>query len=197
MAFLLLMAGIASAANTPEECLAEISEAMEAGDSARFEELIDLNPILESSLDTFLREAAKPENASSLPPMLAMLFTQNAGQAGQAVKGMLIAAARAFVLGGVSSGAFAGRQLDQSQSQNLLTPLFAQASVGRKEIRNIGQAVPDNGDWLLPFTVHDYGNDQDYPVIGRFRQSGDNIRLAAIENLDQIFSQIQKEAALQ
>lgn len=185
----------AIAAESPRQCLTDISQAMANGDTDAFERLIALDPILEASLDLFLKEAAKPENASALPPMLALMFTQNAGPAGQAVRGMLLGTARAFILGGVSSGAFVGKKLDAKQSQSLLSPLFAHASVGRKEIRNIGEAVPDNDDWLLPFTVRDHGNGQDYPLIGRFKNGDSGVYLAAIENLDQIFAQIQKEAS--
>lgn len=179
----------------PDDCLKQIGEAMDNGDAAAFEQLIDIDGILNSSLDLFLAEAQKSENASRLAPMLAILFSQAAGQGGQAIRNLLMQEAKAFVLNGVSSGAFAGRKPDSSQAQGMLAPLFANASLGRKEIRGMGEPVSDDDGWYMPFTVHDYGNDQDYAIVGRFEPVAGGVKLVGIENLDQIFNQIRREAA--
>lgn len=179
----------------PDKCLARIAEAMEKGDAQAFEELVDIDGIMDGALDVFMAEARKPENKSSLPPMIAMLFSQSAGQSGQTIKALLLQAAKEFVLSGVGSGAFGGGKGAAAQGQGFFAPLFANASMGRKEIRPLGEAVGQDGGWHMPFNVHDCGNGQDYAVIGRFEPLGkDGAKLVEIENLDQIFEQIQKEA---
>lgn len=181
-------------ATPPEQCLEQISTAIDTGDAEAFAQLIDVEQIMNNGLEMFMAEAQKPENSSQLAPMLALLFSQASGQGGQAIRGLLLQEAKSFVLNGVSSGAFAGKQLGNSKPQGMLAPLFANASLGRKEIRGVGAPVADDDGWYMPFTVHDYGNGQDYGIVGRFEPSANSARLVRIENLDQIFHQIQKEA---
>lgn len=181
----------------PDDCLRQIGEAVETGDAEAFQRLVDMDQIINSALDAFLAEAGKGENSAQLAPMLALLFSQAAGQGAQAIKNLLMAEAKAFVLNGVSSGAFAGKRLNGAQPQGYLAPLFANASLGRKEIRGVGEPVRDGDAWLAPFSVHDYGNDQDYHVVGRFEPFDSGARLTRIENLDQLFKQIKKEAEAQ
>lgn len=185
----LFLPGAALAGDAPQ-VLADIGAAVDAGNQAAFERLVDVDGILGQALDVFLAEAARPEGA--LPPMLAIMLSQAAGQ--PAARNLLLREARAFVLNGISSGAFAGKKLNNAQQQGLLAPLFALASIGRKEIRGVGTPVGDGaGGWFLPFSVHDYGNDNDYAVIGRFTPRDNNLRLTGIENLEQLFAQIKKE----
>lgn len=189
-----LLCPCASIAMPPDQCLRQISESIDNGDAQAFEKLIDADAILDQALDIFMAEAQKPENASKLAPMLALLFSQANTQGGQAIRNLLKSEARAFALNGVSSGAFAGKNFNASQPQGYLAPLFTNASLGRKEIRGIGEPVADENGWYMPFSIHDYGNDQDYNLIGRFQGSDNAPCLAGIENLDQIFYQIKKEA---
>lgn len=65
-----------------------------------------------------------------------------------------------------------GRKPTGQAAQGLLDPLFADASTGRKEIREIGQARRDGRGWLVPFVVHDAGNGEDYSVLGRVSPLG-------------------------
>lgn len=194
-ALLLLLAMPLLLAATPaDKCLNQIKNAIETGDSAAFEQLVDMDGILSNILDVFLVEAARPENATRIPPMLALMFSQAANQ--PAIRNLLLQEARSFVSNGISSGAFAGRQPKTGAQQGWLAPLFANASIGRKEIGGEGQSVGDgkNG-WYLPFSVHDYGNGNDYPVLGHFTPSENGARLTGIGNLEQLFAQIQQEAA--
>lgn len=178
----------------PDECLQKIGKSLDDGDLQAFEQLVDMDAILAQGMDVFLAEAQKPENSSKLAPMLAMMFTQMGGQGGQVIRNLILQEARAFVANGISSGAFAGKQPAPGANQGVLAPLFANASIGRKEIRGIGQVMKTENGWIVPFTVHDYGNDKDYPVIGRFTAGDNGARLTSIENIDQLFAQIKKEA---
>jgi hypothetical protein len=133
--------------------------------------------------------------AGEVPPLLALLFSRAAMRdvAGEQVRGLLINETRAFVLNGVDSGAFAGRPPSGRSAQGLLAPLFADASTGRKEIRDIGIPGRECGEWLVPFVVHDSGNGESYPVLGRVSPSGNGFRLTAVENLDEIMRRLNEE----
>ena len=60
------------------------------------------------AVDLFMKEAAKPENSSLLPPMLALMFSgaAMAEDNGLGVRKLLVSEARAFVHNGIASGAF-------------------------------------------------------------------------------------------
>lgn len=176
-------------AQNPTRCLDSIGRAIDAADSAAFARLVDVDGLVEQALSLFLQELARPENAAQLPPMLALLLSG----AGEGVRALLRNEARAFVLNGVSSGVFAGRQ-PRGGGQGLLAPLFADASLGRKELRADGPARRQNGDWLLPFVLHDHGNGQDYPVLGRFSATASGLRLTGIDNLPELMERIRREA---
>ncbi|MDR2056625.1 MAG: hypothetical protein LBQ10_12285, partial [Desulfovibrio sp.] len=113
--------------------------------------------------------------------------------AGEQVRNLLISETRAFVLNGVGSGAFAGRPPSGRAAQGLFAPLFAGASTGRKEIRDIGLPRAEGGEWIIPFVVHDFGNGESYPVLGRMRPAEGGFRLAAVENLEEIMSRVNEE----
>lgn len=194
-----------SYAMTPEaETLAAINAALEQGDSEKFARLVNVDGIINAAITAFAEEAVKPENADRLPPMLALMFSGAVGQ--EKIRDLLLRETRAFVLNGVASGAFAGKKLPGGQAQGIFAPLFAGASLGRKEIRHIGEPAPgDGGASLVSFAIHDWGNERDYPVVGRFvpleGQNGETgsrgqriMRLEAVENLPQIMALIQREA---
>ncbi len=192
LAFLLLVlfSGPAAAA-PPDDCLSQISQAIENADAVAFEQAIDLDAIIDNSLKHFTGKT----DASKYGPVLPMLLAQLNTQGGQAIKSMRTPEAKALVRTGVRSGAFAGRPASGAPSQGVLAPLFANASMGRKEIRGAGEPAADAGGWLMPFSLHDYGNDSDYIIVGRFVPAESGAKLAAIENLEQLFEQIQKEAS--
>lgn len=189
----LLFYATPTTAQPAEQCLENISAAIETGNSAAFTKLVDMDAIFNQGMNVFLEQAVNPENAASIPPMLAIMLTQAANQ--PTVRSLLLQEVRSFVLNGIATGAFAGKKLSATQQQGLLAPLFAQASIGRKEIRSLGKPVADDANgWFLPFNVHDFGNGNNYAIVGHFTQGDKGVRLTGIENLEQIFAQIKKEA---
>lgn len=184
-------------AASPHDALEKIGAAVADADAQAFQDLVDLDNVLEQGLADFLAQAQK--SGSSLPPLLALMLSQAAdtGEKGKNLRNMLKGEARAFVINGVSTGAFAGKKKGAARLEGMLAPLFAAASPGRKEISSVGEGRRDGEDYILPFFVHDYGNGQDYQVIGRFVRAGEGWRLARIENVDQLFEQIRKEALSQ
>ena len=189
-----LAAGTAAAAR---QCVVQAGKAVESADTAAFEKLVDMDGILAAALDIFVRRAKQPQAAAELPPMLAILFSQAAsGEQGSAtVRALLLNESRAFIVNGISSGAFAGRKVEGRAAQGVLAPLFADASIGRKEIRQVGEARAKNGDWLVPFTVYDHGNGESYRVNGRVNFDGGSTgRLVAVENLEALMGQVAEES---
>ncbi len=191
-------ANAAADAGNPRQCLAQISQAIENADGESFTQLVNIDSILADSLNTFIDEAQKPENAQNMPPMVAMLLGQlsSSGKSAEALRTLLLNEAKNFVLNGVNSGAFAGRQPDTQKMTGLLSPLLANASTGRKEIHSISDPMPAGDAWLVSFMVHDHGNGQDYPVAGRFLKSDGRCILDGIVNMPQIFAQIQRESQI-
>lgn len=189
----------ARAASPEAMTLAAINETLKTGDSERFARLVNVDGIINDAITAFAAEAVKPENAAKLPPMLAIMFSNAVGQ--ENIRALLLQEFRAFVLNGVASGAFGGKHLPGNKAQGIFAPLFATVSLGRKEIRDIGDAMPaDGGSSLITFTVHDWGNDQNYPVAARFIPLQDAagadaslMRLESLENLPQIMAQIRQE----
>jgi hypothetical protein len=171
-----------------------IGKAIDAADSAAFERLVDMNAILDTALNLFLRETQKPETARGLPPLLAfMLSRATLEDSGEGLHALILQEAKTVVNNGIASGAFAGHKLTYQAAQGLLAPLFADASAGRKEIRETDEAWPDKGEWLVPFILFDAGNNESYPVLGRVSKTGNGFRLTAIDNMDELVRRILTE----
>lgn len=196
LALAICLAGNARAATEPAATLDAINRAIDQSDTQTFQKLVDVDGILEESLNIFLRELKKPEISEKLPPLLTLMFSQATAQSesGETLRGLLRDEARAFVLNGVDSGAFAGRKPINANAQGLLAPLFSGASLGRKVITGGGKMVKSGNAWLMPFTVHDYGNERDYTVKGRFSKNDDgSMQLVGIENIPALLAQIGAE----
>lgn len=178
---------------TPAECLNSIQQAVDRGDAETFTSLVDVDSILQKALDDFIMIARSPI-ASGMPPLLALFFSGLASNNAQSMRQLVLDETRAFILNGIASGAFAGKNLDSRTRDGFLAPLFAGASIGRKSISSIGDTVKDGDGWLLPFTVHDSDNGNDYAIIGKFAMVDGKCRLQAIENLDQLIRAIQRES---
>ena len=192
-AAIVLQAGFAIAAADPRQCIMEAGSAVEKSDVAAFDKQVDVDAILEQALNLFVRRAQDPEAAKDLPPMVALLFTQAASKEGN-VRALLLNETRSFVLNGISSGAFAGKKPSAKASQGMLAPLFADASTGRKEIKNVGQARRDGEGWLVPFVVHDSGNDESYDVTGRVTSVKGEMRLTSVANMESLLRRVAAES---
>ncbi|MDR1777309.1 MAG: hypothetical protein LBR31_05730 [Desulfovibrio sp.] len=200
--FLLVPVFVASSpageAERAADCLVRINHAVEDADTEAFQRLADVDAILNTGFTAFLREVEAMQKTGDIPPLLALLFSPAAmrNTAGEQVRALLVAETKAFVLNGIASGTFAGRPSNGRAAQGLLAPLFADASIGRKEIRDIGQARAEGNDWLVPFVVLDHGNGESYPVLGRVSPGEDGFRLTAVENLGELVRRINEERKL-
>lgn len=185
---------LVKAVDQAKEHIIEIGEAIDRSDAESFSQLVDMDTILNNALDVFIQEASKPENASRLPPMVALLLSQITKGASSPVRDLLLGEAKNFVLTGISSGAFAGQKPNLSNAQGLFAPIFASASLGRKEIKNIGAPRQIENGWIVPFIIFDHDNEYEYPVQGRLERSGDNLKLTGLENMRQLIYQIGQES---
>lgn len=188
-----------SAAEDPAACIEEIGIAVDAADPDTFQELVDVDEVLNKALNAFIVEASKPENAVKLPPLAAMLVQQlgSTGVTGDGLRKLVVDQMRSFVLHGIASGAFAGKSVQGVQSGGLLAPLLTNASYGRKQITSIGRPKEDANDWLVPFTVYDHGNGQYYFVTGRLAQAENGLKLVEIDNIAELIGKIANESMQQ
>lgn len=195
LAWLSLLLPVASPYAQTEalECLRNIQAAVDEGDFARFEELVDVDNILNQCLDVFLEEINKKENMTRLPPLITLMLSRMG--ASDAARQLLLQEIRAFLRYGMESGAFAGKKLAPAAPQGILGPLFADASLGKKEITFIGKPEAVKDGYSIPFLLHDHGNDNDYGIIGLFQKQDNIWRLTALQNLPELFRQIFEEAA--
>ena len=179
----------------PREHVREIGRAIDAADVNSFTELVDMDALLNNAMDVFVKEASRPENAKRLPPMLALLLPGLTASGSSPVKDLLLGEAKNFVMAGIASGAFAGRKPDPAKAQGMLAPLFNQASMGRKEIRNIGKPVKNGNGWLVPFVIYDYGSENEYPIKALLERRGEDLKLTGLENMRLLIYQIGEESA--
>lgn len=192
-----LTASYAASSNvsTPLDSLTQIQLAIDEANGENFQNLIDLDNIGNNALNSFLKLMQSPDYANQLPPMLSIIFGQLNSQ--NQIRSLLLNEGKAFVINGVTSGNFAGKSQNNSiTNPGFLAPLFADASLGKKQITNIGEPTRDGEHWLVPFVIHDEGNGNSYPIIGKFELQNGICRLTDIANFDQIFTQIAKESGL-
>ena len=195
--FLLLATQESLCAEDPAACVEEIGIAIDAADPDTFQELVNIDNVLAKALDAFVNEARKPENAAKLPPLAAMLVQQLAspGSAGDGLRALVTNEITSFVLHGIGSGSFGGKRVEgNTNAGGFLAPMLADASTGRKEIKDIGAPHSAGKDWLVPFVVHDYGNGRDYPVVGRLVVADNGLRLSEIDNIIDLLTRIANES---
>lgn len=183
--------------DSPAQALENIQSALDTGDIALFERHVDIDALVGLGVDYFLREAQKPEGRERLSPVIAMVLSSvgDSPEGQKRLHSMVGGEARNFVVYGVQSGNFAGSSRpDVPPPSGLLAPLFADASLGRKEIQNPGPVRKAGQDRIIPFTVRDYGNGNMYPVQGRMRVVDNAWRLVGLENLPTLVEQLRNES---
>lgn len=168
----------------PRLCLREVENAMADADVDAFDRLVDVEGIIASALDTLAAMADDPDVSGKLPPALALVISQ--GALGNATfRSLLVREAAEFVRYGVGSGAFGGVDNPGYKGGGMLAPVFAAASLGRKEITKVGvPTYTEDGRSSLPFRVLDHDNGNEYAVVGIFARKGPgSVRLVGVGNL--------------
>lgn len=184
-------------AQSPVQALNAVQKALDTGDVPLFERHVDMDAIVAAAVDFFLTDAQSPEGKARLSPVVAMVISSVSASedAQQGLRALMGREARNFIVYGVQSGNFAGKsRANVPPPDGLLAPLFADASLGRKEIQQQGAPLADGKDRLISFIVHDYGNGRSYPVRGRMRMVESHWRLVQVENLPALAEQLRREA---
>lgn len=181
----------------PAKALENVQSAIDTGDSTLFERHVDVDGLIRAGVDYFLAEAKNDTGKNSLPPVLAMILsTVGQSETGKmSFRSLVGGEARNFVVYGVQSGSFAGTRRDNAPPpEGLLAPLFAEASLGRKEIRQARSPQMRGNDCLISFVVYDYGNGQSYPIQGLWQVVNGHWQLVKVENMSALLKQIRREA---
>ena len=182
-------------AESPRDCVVRAGEALDRADAALFADNVDMDEVIHTGLEVFLAESKKPDVARELPPMLNLMLSQVSDpERGETLRVLLARETKAFVLGSIASGAFSGKKTAKGNSQGLFGPLFANASMGRKELIQIGTAEVLHDGWRVPCTLLDYGNGIEYPLDAKVQARNGQLMVTQILNLPELFARIREEA---
>ena len=182
---------------SPEQTVAAVQEALDKADEARLDELMDVNGVIGQGADIFLERARTPEGQADLPPFLAMTLSsiESSPQGRLIARGLLQKAAEEFVRFGVRSGSFGGKGRETPKSKNMWSALFEGASLGRKEIQQVGKAVPEGGGVYVPCIVFDHGSQRVYIVEAALTKNASGVwRITAIRNMNDLMDQVRQES---
>ncbi|NCD25339.1 MAG: hypothetical protein EOL86_07085 [Deltaproteobacteria bacterium] len=191
----------AMAAETPDAALAGLQQAIDTKDAGLLEKYIDVRGVIAKGVDAFIADFAKHPPSGEGDPLLEMLSGGLAAESGQAVanpmKELLVEETRKFVLWGVASGNFSGSpSLRQPvQDGGLLSSLFADASIARKELRSIRCAAPKGDLATASAKLYDHGSERSYPVQVRLkRQPEGHWKVTEVSNIRDLITTVRKEA---
>ena len=176
---------------TPEQVVRNLQKAVDKGDVALLDASADVEGVLGQAVDVFFKDIQKPEAQTSLPPALAMMLSSVASS--EALRALLQREGASFVRYGVRSGHFGGQPRESEGLSGMLAPLFAEASLGRKEIRRISPMGGKDGVAVVAFEVLDHGNGQSYPVQAELRRAEGRWRITGLANMPDLLRQVREE----
>lgn len=180
---------------TPEQTVRNVQKALDTADAALLDQSAHVESVVGQAVDVFLRDLQSPEAQASLPPVLALLLGPLSASetAKDTIRSTLQREASEFIRYGVRSGNFAGKARETTPPAGLLAPLFADASLGRKELRNIGIATRQGDVALVSFSVLDHGNGNTYPVQAELHRQGGRWRIVGLANMPALIKQVREE----
>jgi len=206
-ALLLAAPALAAGEETPEAALRQVQTAIDTHDAALLEKYVDVGRITQRGVDAFMADlVSRPPKAVSgsgeTLPLLAMLSSavQSGAQSqtAQTVKMLVAEETRKFVVWGVSSGNFSGKPVKKERKASdggLFSPLFSDASVGRKELRNVKSVTRDGDKAAASVVLFDHGSERSYPVdLALTRREAGNWQVTDVTNAAALISAIRKEA---
>lgn len=186
---------VASEASEARACILAVRDAIDTADVQAFDAAVDTEKVLERAVGVVAEAAAR--GGENVPPVLALMFSPLSNVA--AARQLLIRETAAFVRNGIASGAFAGKKVaNVPPAQGMLAPLFADVSMGRKQITHVSPAIrSDDGAWLVAFDLLDGGNQELYSLLGRVEYQKNRWRLTSIDNMEELFRRLCREFAAQ
>lgn len=191
----------AVAAETPDAALAGIQRAIDRNDSALLEKYLDVRGVIKKGVDIFITDFAKRPPSGEGDPLLEMLSGGLAAESGQAadnpMKLLLVEETRKFVVWGVASGNFSGHPSTRQvlPDGGILSSLFADASVARKELRAVRCAAPKGDLATATAKLYDHGSERSYPVQVKLkRQPEGHWKVMEVSNISDLITTVRKEA---
>lgn len=180
-----------AADQAPAQVIADLQKAIDARDAQKVEQCVDLSATISKAVDDSSRLLG-PAIASGqvrLNPVLSLALG-GLGSLDQAsvaaVKSLMVAETRKFVIYGVESGSFAGKpQKDYSKDGGLFLS-FGNLSTDRKEF-GPARLLSLKGDRAeVATSLRDYGNGHNYPLTLLLARSGDRWRVVSVENTEEL-----------
>ncbi len=183
------------AGTTPIKTIQDIQTALNTANQELFDASIDMESLVGQCIDIIMEDADK-EGQQTIPPMLAMILSaaKLSTEAHNALRSNLITEVGEFIRYGVRSGAYAGKNVETTPPGGILAPFLANASMGRKEITRIGEAIPESGAVYVTFVVKDHDNGRLYPVEAWLRASEGNWQVVGLRNVRTLTRMIQEES---
>ncbi len=193
--FIALCLPVSKVLASPVQTIKDVQSAIDNANEAAFVKAVNMESLIGQCVDIFMEDAQK-SHQQTLPPALALLLsTINISEgARKQLRSTLVKEGSEFVRFGVRSGAFAGKPNDTATPAGMLSALFGNASMGRKEIMLIGAPVESQGAVYVPFTIKDHGNGQSYPVEAWLRQEEGQWRVIGLRNVRQLMRIIRGES---
>lgn len=191
-----LLAPAHAAELAPEQVVRNLQKALDNADTALLNQCADVEAVIGQAVDVFLRDIQSADAQASLPPLLAMIISpiSSSESAKNAIRSTLQKEAAEFVRYGVRSGNFAGKPRETTPPAGLLAPAFVDASLGRKEVRDMGPTTRQGDVAVIPFTVLDHGNGHSYPVQAELRRMDGQWRIVGLANMPALVKQVRAEA---
>lgn len=194
-----MLAALPAAAETPEAAIAKVQTAVDTRDASLLQQYVDLPGIIGAGVDSYVQTLARSgaEKGGTIAPMIAMMLPslQKNDSTAAAVRSMLIEETRSFVVYGVSSGQFAGKPVPGKAGTGMFAPLYADASLGRKEIRAVKNVRQQGKEATAQLRVYDFGSEREYPIDVRMADKGDHWQVVEVRNLSDLVGRLRKEAA--
>lgn len=187
------------ATQTPAQAMQALQQAIDSNDQTLLERYLDLPAIIAQGVDLFVVDCAANPLGSPDDPLLEMLsggLAQHVDStAYQSIKLLLIQETSKFVLWGVASGTFSGQPAtDPVPGGGLLSTLFANASMARKEIRSVRCAAPQGITATARAQLYDYGSERTYPLrLALTKQPEGHWKITAVTNLAELIRTVRLE----
>ncbi len=188
----------AHAASTAEESVREVQQAIDTGDEALFDSVVDMESLVGQCVDVFLEDADKVDQ-KTLPAMLAIMLSavNKSPAAKEKLRSTLMKEVSEYIRFGVRSGAYAGKmQSNAKPPKGLLSGVFSTTFMSRKEITHVGEGIPESGAVYVSSLLKDYGTGE-YPVEFWLREQGGTWRIVGIRNVRTLVRMLQEGTTVQ
>ncbi len=186
LAALLLLPAAPALAAAPEAAIPQLQKAIDGSDAALLEKHMDVRAVVDKGVDAVLADPAAMKAAQQTPAVALLLAGMGADPSAKAmIKNVLAQETREFVLNGVSSGAFAGKK-PSKKGTGLLSPLFADASKGRKEFGPARLVERKGPSATVATSLYDYEAKERYPLELRLLEEQGVWRVKEVLNVKQL-----------